>query len=420
MSATVAQGGTTHQTSASLGHTFVARQPILDAAQRVFGYELLFRNGIEDYFHADPELAARSTLDSSLLVGLNVLCDGRRAFVNCTRAVLIHDLITLLPPDQTVVEVLETVPPDERVIAACRRLKKSGYVIALDDFAPSDPREPLCDLSDIVKIDVRATTHQERSAMVSKYAALPCRMLAEKVETQDEFRDAQNLGFTYFQGFFFRRPQLMMTRDVPAHRLHYLRLLELVLRPELDLRELEKLVKQDAPICYRFLRYLNSPLFGFVREIRSVRHAIAMLGETELRRWIRLVVTLGAGEHKCSELVLTALARARFCELMSQRLRSESDLFLLGLLSIMDAILEISMDVLLQQLPLEREIKAALSGKPSKFRALYQLMLAQESGEWDESTALAKQLHISDDEIALRWWQAMQWAQQVTGTADGK
>ena len=397
------------------GQRFVARQPIFDTYQRVFGYELLFRKGFEQYFQADPEQACCTTLDSSLLFGLSILCDGRRAFINCTRKVLIHDLITLLPPDQTVVEVLEDVPADERVIAACRRLKKSGYMIALDDFVYSDPREVLCDLADIIKIDMRATTRDQRSEMLSKYGSGQCQILAEKVETQREFREAQTLGFTYFQGFFFRRPELMMGRDVPANRVHYLRLLELVSHPEIDLRELEKLVKQDASVCYRFLRYLNSPLFGFVREIRSVRHAIAMLGEGELRRWIRLVVTLGASEQKCSELVLTALCRARFCELMSLRLRSESDLFLLGLLSVMDAILEISMDALLQQLPLEREIKAALSARASKFRPLYQLMLAQESGEWDESSALAKQLHITDDDVAQLWWQAMQWAQQVTG-----
>jgi c-di-GMP-related signal transduction protein len=397
------------------GQRFVARQPIFDASEQVFGYELLFRNGFEECFQADPEVAARSTLDSSLLFGLNTLCDGRHAFVNCTREVLIQDLITLLPPSQVVVEILESVPTDDRVIAACRRLKKAGYVIALDDFAPRDPREALCEFADIVKVDIRATTGEERSALLAKFSARECRMLAEKVETQREFREAQSLGFVYFQGFFFRRPELMMAREVPASRVHYLRLLDLVSRPELDLRDLERLVKQDASICYRFLRYLNSPLFGFAREIRSVRHAIAMLGETELRRWIRLVVTLGAAEGRCTELILTALARARFCELMSRRFRSDSDLFLLGLLSIMDAILEISMDVLVAQLPLDREIKAALSGKPSKLRPLYQLMLAQESGEWQQSSALAKQLYVSDEEVAAQWWQAMQWAQQVTG-----
>ena len=405
--------GTSTQTIA--GQRFVARQPIFDAAQHVLGYELLFRHGFENCFQADPEFAARTTLDSSLLFGLNVLCDGRRAFVNCTRDVLINDLITLLPPDQAVVEVLETVPPDERVIAACRRLKKSGYLIALDDFAPHDPRETLCDFADIIKIDVRATTAEERAVMITTYLPLRCKMLAEKVETTEEFRESQNLGFVYFQGFFFRHPELMMTRDVTSTRVHYLRLLEVVSRPTLDLLDLEKIVKQDASVCYRLLRYLNSPLFGLAREIRSVRHAMAILGEAELRRWIRMVVTLGAAEQKCSELILTALGRARFCELMSKRLRSESDLFLLGLLSVMDAILEIPMEALLEQIPVDQDTGATLSGKQSRLRPLYQLMLAQESGEWDEASVLAKQLHLTDEDVAADWWQAMQWAQQVSG-----
>ena len=395
------------------GQRFVARQPIFDRTQKVFGYELLFRNGVEDYFNADPELACRSTLDSTLLFGLNTLCDGRHAFVNCTREVLLKDLVTLLPSDQTVVEVLETVEPEDRVMAACKRLKEAGYLLALDDFAPNDPRLPLCDLADIIKIDVRATTPVERVAMLRRHGSPKCRMLAEKLETPQEFQQARDLGFVYFQGYFFCRPELVMGREVPASRLHYLRLLEMVSRSELDLRDLERMIKQETSICYRLLRYLNSPLFGFSLEIKSIRHAMAILGERELRRWIRLVVMVGAAEQKSSELVLMGLSRARFCELLSNRLRSNSDLFLMGLLSVMDAILEVSMDVLLEQLPVEREIKAALLGQSSTLRPLYQLMLAQESGEWAASSALAGPLKLSDDDVATQWWQALQWSQQV-------
>ena len=410
-----AQNGDPQTASAGLtGQRFVARQPVLDRSQKVFGYELLFRNGLEDYFHADSEFASRSTLDSSLLFGLNTLCDGRRAFVNCTREVLLKDLITLLPPTQAVVEILETVEPDERVIAACRRLKQAHYLIALDDFAPNDPRAALCEFADILKIDIRATTPEQRATILGQYGTKR-QMLAEKVETQQEYRQAQDTGFVYFQGYFFCRPELMMARDVPANRVHYLRLLESVCRPELDMLELERLIKQEAAICYRLLRYLNSPLFGFSLQIKSIRHAMAILGERELRRWVRLVVTVGAAEQKCSELLLMALTRARFCELLSRHVASQSDLFLMGLLSVMDAILEVSIETLLKQIPVDSETKAALLGQPGRLRPLYQLMLAQESGEWEQSGELARQLRLSSEEVAERWWQAMQWAQQVTG-----
>ena len=398
------------------GQRFVARQPILDRSQNVFGYELLFRNGVEDYFNADPELAARSTLDSSLLYGINMLCDRRRAFVNCTREVLFKDLITLLPPHQTVAEILETVEPEDRVIAACKRLKAAGYLIALDDFAPNDPRIPLVEFADIIKVDIRATRPEERAGMMRRFGSPACKMLAEKLETPHEYRQARDMGFVYFQGYFFCRPEIVIGREVPASRLHYIRLLEMVSRREMDMRELEKMLKQEASLCYRLLRYLNSPLFGFPLEIKSIRHAIAVLGEREMRRWIRLVVTVGAAEQRCSELVLMGLTRARFCELLSDRLQSNTDLFLMGLLSIMDAILEINMDVLLEQLPVERETKTALLGQNSSLRPLYQLMLAQESGEWSQSSALAKQLKLPDEEVASTWWQALRWAQEATSS----
>jgi c-di-GMP-related signal transduction protein len=394
------------------GQRFVARQPVFDREQKVFGYELLFRNGVEDYFNADPEMAARSTLDSSLLFGIDTLCDNRRAFVNCTREVLFKDLITLLPPHQTVAEILETVEPEDRVVAACKRLKAAGYLIALDDFAPNDPRIPLCQFADIIKVDIRATKPAERADMVRRFSPA-CKMLAEKLETPQESHEAKEMGFTYFQGYFFCRPELVIGREVPASRIHYMRLLEMVCRAEIDMRELEKLLKQEASISYRLLRYLNSPLFGFALEIKSIRHAIAVLGERELRRWIRLIATVGAAEQKCSELILMGLARARFCEILSDRLKSGTDLFLMGLLSVMDAILEVSMESLMQQLPVEHEVKAALLGQGSSLRPIYQLMLAQESGEWDQSTQLAKGLKLSDEDVASSWWQAMQWAQEA-------
>ena len=234
-------------------------------------------------------------LDSSLLFGLNALCHNSRAFLNCTREILLRDMVTLLPPSQVVAEILENIEPEDRVVAACKRLKVAGYLIALDDFSPNDPRTPLCAFADFLKIDVQATRLEERASLVRRFSSAKCRMLAEKLETPQEFQQARNMGFEYFQGYFFCRPELVVGREVPANRLHHLRLLEMASRPEIDLRELETLFKQEPSICYRLLRYLNSPVFGLSLEIKSVRHAMAILGERELRRWIRLIVTVGGG-----------------------------------------------------------------------------------------------------------------------------
>ncbi len=401
------------KTLALPGQRFVARQPIFDRSQNVYGYEILFRNGIENFFDSDPDVAARSTLDSSLLYGIDTLCDHRRAFLNCTREVLFKDLITLLPPSQAVVEILETVEPEDRVIAACKRLKEAGYIIALDDFAPNDPRIPLVEFADIIKVDIQATQPEERAGMMRRFGSPKCKMLAEKLETPGEYHRARDMGFVYFQGYFFCCPEIVVGREVPASRVHYVRLLELVSRPEIDTRQLEQLLKQEASMSYRLLRYLNSPLFGLSLEVKSIRHAIAVLGEREMRRWVRLVVAVGAAEQSCSELVLMGLARAHFCELVSSRLKTDTDLFLMGLLSIMTAILEVSMEALLEQLPVDHEIKAALLSRESDLRPLYRLMLAQESGEWSEASALAKQLKLQDAEVAGMWLEALQWAQEA-------
>ncbi len=398
------------------GTRFVARQPILTADEKVFGYELLFRNGIENFFcSTDADAASRSALNTSMLIGLDVLCDGRRAFVNCTRDVLLNEYVTLLPSGQTIVEVLETVPADDLVVEACRRLKESGYAIALDDFSVDDPREALTDLADIIKVDLRSTSAADAAAMVTRYGPWRCRMLAEKVETREEFSSAKNGGFLYFQGYFFRRPEILTAHEIPANQLSYLRMLRAVSQPELDVREIENLVKGEASLCYRLLCYLNSAVFGFAAEIHSVRHALAILGEREVRRWIRLVAALGAGQGKSSDLVLAALVRARFCELLSSKLQSgDSDLFLMGMLSLMDTILEIPMRQVLDNVPLDQASKSVLLGGPSPLQPFYQLMLAQESGDWKAASALATQLHLSEADIADAYWNAMQWARQVS------
>jgi c-di-GMP-related signal transduction protein len=395
----------------------VARQPILTADEKVFGYELLFRDGVDNYFrNPDIDAAARSTLSTSMLMGLDVLCDGRRAFMNVTRDVLLKGYITLLPSSQTVVEILESIAPDEEVRTACQRLKEAGYQIALDDFTANDPRESLTDLADILKIDVRATAMEQAAAMVKRHTAKRRRMLAEKVETREEFEAAKKAGFVYFQGYFFRKPETLNVQEIPANQLNYLLMWQAVARPELDIREVEQVIKSEASLCYRLLRYLNSPLFGFGNEIHSIRHALSLLGDHEVRRWIRLVATLEAGQNKCSELVLSALVRARFCELLSPSVgHADSDLFLVGLLSLMDVILEIPMSRVLENVPVDRESKAMLLGEPSRLRPVYELMLAQESGEWQTASDLAGQLHVDEILVAEKYWEAMGWARQVSG-----
>jgi EAL and modified HD-GYP domain-containing signal transduction protein len=394
---------------------YVARQPIFDAHEKVFGYELLFRHGLENTFSGEADTASRATLDNSLLMGIDVLCDGKRAFINCTRDVLIKGLVRLLPASSTVVEVLENVPADPDVVAACRSLKEAGYTIALDDYVADDPREALIEISDIIKVEMPLTTSEQRATLARNLASSTCRLLAEKVETQEDFVETRDQGFTYFQGYFFRRPEMMATHEMPAHQLNYLRMLKEVSQPDLDLDALERLIKGEASVCYRLLRYLNSAAFGFKCEIHSVRHALSILGEREMRRWVRLVAAVGTGGAKPSDLVLSTLVRGRFGELLSPRVpRGESDLFLLGLLSLIDVMLEMPMESVMESLPLDRDTKAVLLGQPSPLRPVFRLMLAHESGEWEAAAELSRSLHLDAEDTAGLYWQAQQWAREIS------
>ncbi len=274
-------------------------------------------------FSGDTDEASRATLDRSLLMGLDVLCDGRRAFVNCTRDTLIKGLVTLLPSTTTVVEILETVPADPDVMAACQNLKEAGYMIALDDYVADDPREALAEMADIIKVDMQLTTRRaaNRDDQAAGWAALP--------DAGGKDRNACGVcagagsGVRVFPGIFFSPSGDDEHARHAGEPLNYLRMLQEVSRPELDDAEgWSKLIKAEASVCYRLLRYLNSAMFGFKSEIHSVRHALSMLGEREVRRWVRLVAAVGAGQEKTSDLVLSALVRGRFGELLSPRVRT--------------------------------------------------------------------------------------------------
>jgi c-di-GMP-related signal transduction protein len=397
--------------------TFVARQPVLTADQKIYGYELFFRDGLKDYVAKDDaNPGSRSTLDIAMLTGLDVLCDGQLAFVTCTPDDLRMDRVALLPSAQTVVQISKAGAPDESVVAACQRLKKAGYLIALDDFGMDDPRESLVGLTEIMKVDVSRTPAAQCAALLKRYAGSVCQMLATKVETPREFVAARKAGFHYFQGFFFRKPEFLPTAQMPASRVNYLRLMQAASNPEFDAGAIEKVIKSDPAFCYRLLRYLNSASFGFSNEIHSLRHAITMLGEHEFKRWVRTMATVGAGQGKCGDLLLSGLVRARFCELALPANQAHgTDLFLLGLLSVMDSVLEIPMVRVLESVPVAQEIKAALLGQPSSLRPLYLLVLAMESGDWQAIPALAQQFHLSEGEVAERYWEAMRWARQTSG-----
>ncbi|MGH9454707.1 MAG: EAL and HDOD domain-containing protein, partial [Terriglobia bacterium] len=343
---------------------FIARQPILDRKLRTFGYELLFRSGVENIFtFADGDQASRVVIDSIFLLGLEALTDSRQAFFNCTRDILVQDFAYLLPKDKVILEVLETVEVDDEVLRACRKLKVAGYQLALDDVTAQSVKHPLASLADFIKVDFTKTTPEERQALSRHFSQQNCRILAEKVETQDEFRSALEMGYGLCQGFFFARPQIMSRREVPAFRTNLLLILSEVNQPELNLEKVAETMQREASVCFRLLKYLNSFAFAFRGEIHSIRHGLALLGENDVRRWVSLVTASAMAEDKPAELMISSLIRARCCDLLAPSFRMggrRTDLFLAGLFSLMDAVLDLPMASILADVPLAQDCRAAL------------------------------------------------------------
>ena len=398
----------------------IARQPILTADERVVGYELFFREGPgEKCFTSDVESAISATIDALNMVGFDVLCDGRPAFINCNHQMLLTDYFALLPPHDVVVEIQETVAADENVKQACERLKRDGYAIALDNFVPDDERAALVPYADFIKIDITKVAPEQSAALIDLYASEQCRMLAQKVETRQTLATAKKMGFTRFQGYFFRRPESMRLRQIPANQITYVRLLRAISKSQVDFAEIEDLVKCEPSLCYRLLRYLNSPLLGLASPVLSVRHAFSLLGERESVRWIRMATTLVMGQEKSSDLVLSSLVRARFCELIAPRVEhGKSDLFLMGMLSLMDAILAVPIGMVIEELCLDPDIKAQLlcakTSNNTPLSPIYDLMLAREAGDWGRVTQLGKRLNLALSFVADASHEAMRWAYQIT------
>jgi EAL and modified HD-GYP domain-containing signal transduction protein len=393
---------------------FIARQPILSCRRDVFAYELLFRSGIENSFSgADLEHASASMFVTSFMIGLQKLTGGQRAFVNCPRDFLLRDYISLFPRELVVVELLENIAPDAEVVAACRRLKEGGYLLALDDFVDTPDWAPLIEIADFIKVDFRLTNQDEQRALAARYRGKSIRMLAEKVETPEEFAEALGMGYSLFQGYFFCRPEMLQRRAIPASKLAYLDVLRAATAAELDIAALALKIKQEPSLTYKLLRYLNSAGFGLRAEIYSIPHALSLLGERELRKWIAVVAVGVMADGKPDELMTVPLVRGRFCELLAPAVgmaAHANDLFLLGLLSVMDAILDQPLAAILSELSVRDDIKAALLARSGLYSDMLELAIAHERADWAAVSGLAARLGVKEDQIPGIYLSAVDWA----------
>ncbi|MFZ5642927.1 MAG: EAL and HDOD domain-containing protein [Bacillota bacterium] len=396
---------------------YLARQPIFDKNQEVFAYELLYRSGqCDEYSNTDGDQATTEVITSSLLlIGLDTLTRGKKAFINFTRNLLENGVADLLPNELVVIEILENIEPDEKILKACKLLKEKGYLLALDDFSYDHKFKPLIDLADIIKVDFKATGPEERKAIIKRIGKNK-KYLAEKVETREEFEFALGIGYSYFQGYFFSKPVIVEGKDISGNKLFYIQLLKGLYSQEIDFQQMENIFKKDLALSYKLLKYINSAAFSFRTEIHSINQALVMLGQKGISKWVSLVALKGIGEDKPNELLVTSVCRAMFCELIAPKVGLAnrcSDLFLMGMFSLIDAFLDQPLSVVLSKLPISMDIMDALLGEQCLFNDVYNLALFYEQGDWEKLQVITVKLGLDEAEATRLYIESLAMANQM-------
>lgn len=399
---------------------FVARQPIFDKSLKVVAYELLYREGEENrYGDEDGDRAtSRVVTNSFLRIGIEKLTGGKKAFINFTEKLIKEEIPTIFPKELIVVEILENIVPDQNVIQACLHLKKKGYVLALDDYifhSPYDYQE-LFALVDIIKVDFLSNTVEDRKSIPKKISNKKIKFLAEKVETKEEFEEAIQAGYTYFQGYFFSRPIVVSGKEVPAYKTNYIRVLEEIHRENPDFDKIAQIIETDVSLSYELLRLIHSAAFHPVSKITSIKLAIARLGLKEMKKWIGLMMIRDLAKDKPDELMRSALIRARFGELLAEKIghgNRRSEVFLMGMFSYIDVLLERPLGEILEHLPLSQEIVDALLGYGGEYHHLYQLIKAYEKGKWKDVFSLTETLKIEEKLLPKFYVDAIDWTNQI-------
>jgi c-di-GMP-related signal transduction protein len=397
--------------------TFIARQPIFDGQQQVYGYEMLFRSGPDNFFHAFDCNAASSKVisDCCQLLGRGGLMQNKRAFINATGDILTNGVIDLLPSKQVIIEILETVEPDEKVLKACRELKSAGYRLSLDDFVYRREYEPFIALADFIKVDFLNTSRDEQLWIADRFLPQGIGLIAEKVEDYSVFNEALGMGYGLFQGFFFSKPQMLSWKEIPGFKLHYFQLLQELQQPEPCFEQITEIIKRNVALTYKLLRYINTAALGLRQEVVSVEHALLLLGETEMKRWLSLILLVSLAKDKPEILLVQTLIRAKFCEMLGNLtglVHRADDLFMMGMFSLIDAILDRPLAEILGELPLNTDIKNVLLnvGGASPLSLIYECALFYERGDWDSLLRHSTCLKMDEPVVSSLYLEAVEWA----------
>ena len=396
-------------------NVFVARQPIFNRGEQSVAYELLYRKSeINSYTHIDGDEATADVIINGFFnIGVEELSEGKKCFINFTENLLNLKLPTYFEPESIVVEILEDIPINKELVSICQELKELGYTIALDDFAIQESYELLPELLkyiDIIKIDFLQTPLYDRRRMITRYKSHQVSFLAEKVETREEFELALKDGFDLFQGYFFSKPDVLSTQDIPAYFQTHYQISEELSKQEPNINDIASKIEQDVALSYKLLRLINTAAFFTRNKINSIKHALVFIGLKEFKKWI-YVLTIKQIDHEKNtgqeEVIKLSLIRAHLCEQLSQKIgKNDSSPYLLaGMFSLIDNLLHCSIDDALQKLPLSDEIKDAINGKNNEIGKVLNWTIQIEKCNWNLSD-----LPLTANEVSECYRNAIQWS----------
>jgi len=403
---------------------YAARQPILDKDKNLYAYELLFRDSIDNVFpDIDGDAATSKMIEASQFnMGISEFTSNKPAFINFTLETLSKGYPEMLSTDEVVVEILETVKPGKKLLALCKELHEKGYTLALDDYEHQKVWMHFYPYIKIIKIDWQLSSLEEIKEIKDSIKNFPhIKLLAEKVETYEEYDQALEFGCELFQGFFFSKPEMVKTRSLSPSQMAMAELLYETSKTDLDLDSITSVFERDVTLSYKLLRYANSPMFRRRSEISTIKQAIVILGAGELKRFLGLMFAANVNPDKPSELINSAMSRAKFCELAAQDIKTPLDIsiaFLTGLLSLIDAILDEEIESILAKLPLAQEIKDTLITRKGAMADLIKLVVYIEHAQWDEASTLIETHSLDKEKVVEYYNEALSWADEQAQVAN--
>jgi EAL and modified HD-GYP domain-containing signal transduction protein len=392
---------------------YVARQAIFDINKQVIAYELLFRNNnINKFISIENSNPTLDVIKNSFsIIGFDKITEGKLAFINFDEDLLRSEVIEGFPKDCIVVEILETVNPDGEIIECCKNLKEKGYTIALDDFEYNDKFDELMKYVDIIKVDFIITKGKERKEIIHRIKNKNIKFLAEKVETEEEYRKAVEYGYSYFQGYFFCKPVIVSGQDIFVYKLTYIKLIKELGKNSINIVNVENLFKSDVSLSYKLLKIVNSAHYGLKREITSIHDAIMLVGIKELKRWIFIITLKSINQNNIEELVKMSLIRAYFGELIVKKIHlgvEVFDVFLTGLFSLIDALMNRPIGEISDELPVSKSVKDALLGKENMLGRLLKLIIKYEKGNWEEVNIIIKKIGLDEKVVNTCYLEAIE------------